>query len=232
MAIITARGIELLRENPHELTVEDLKRYPEFVEFITPTEGSNRRRDKSSTESSTIDPSERTQEEILEDAYERIRARLYDELLETIRSCSPTFFEGLVIDLLIAMGYGGSRADVVQALGKSGDEGIDGIVKHDRLGLDCIYVQAKRYDQDRAVGREEVQSFAGALQGKQASKGVFFTTSRFTEGARKYAKAIGNRIVLIDGNQLAALMVENNIGVSTVATYELKRIDNDYFEQE
>jgi len=147
-----------------------------------------------------------------------------------INSNSPIFFERLVIDLLVKMGYGGTRKDAGQAIGKRGDEGIDGMIKEDRLGLDIVYIQAKRWDS--VVGRPEIQKFAGALQGQRAKKGIFITTSSFSAGAQDYVSRIDSKIVLIDGDMLAQLMIDYNIGVTTIATYELKRIDSDYFTEE
>jgi len=163
-------------------------------------------------------------------AYRRLRQDLEAELLDQAKSSNPAFFERLVVDLLVAMGYGGSRQDAGRAVGKSGDGGIDGIIKEDKLGLDVIYVQAKRWES--VVGRPEVQKFAGALQGHRAAKGVFITTSSFTRDALDYVNVINSKIILIDGQELAALMIDHNVGVSTVGVYELKRIDADYFEGE
>jgi restriction system protein len=156
-----------------------------------------------------------------------LRESLATELLETIKENSPAFFEQLVVDLLVRMGYGGTRKDAGQAIGKAGDEGIDGIIKEDRLGLDIIYIQAKRWD--GVVGRPEIQKFAGALQGQRAQKGIFITTSTFTQEARHFATSINNKIILIDGEELAKLMIDFNVGVGVVATYELKQVDSDYF---
>jgi restriction system protein len=173
-------------------------------------------------------PSDQTPEDLLASAYRRLRRDLEIELIEQVKAASPAFFERLVIDLLVAMGYGGSRQDAGRAIGKSGDGGIDGIIKEDKLGLDVIYVQAKRWE--GTVGRPEIQKFAGALQGQRASKGVFITTSSYTRDAVDYAAVINSKIILIDGEQLAGLMVDHNVGVSTIGMYELKRLDNDYFE--
>jgi len=145
-------------------------------------------------------------------------------------ACSPDFFEKLVVDLVVKMGYGGSRKDAGEKLGRTGDEGVDGIIKEDKLGLDCIYLQAKRWS--GTVGRPEIQKFAGALQGKQANKGIFITTSYFSNDAKGYADSINTKIVLIDGAYLAQLMMEHNVGVSTTETYKLKQIDSDYFSDE
>ena len=161
--------------------------------------------------------------------YEKIRKGLAAELLQKIKKNSPTFFEKLVIDLLVAMGYGGSREDAGKAVGGSGDGGIDGIINEDRLGLDAIYVQAKRWDEGK-VREPDVARFAGALARKGANKGVFITTSDFTGDAREY-DAAGFKIILIDGNQLAQLMIDHDVGVSVEKTYEIKRVDSDYFSE-
>jgi restriction system protein len=176
------------------------------------------------------DVSTTTPSEALEVAYENLRDELADELLAKLKATSPTFFERVVVELLVKMGYGGSRFDAGRAIGKSGDGGIDGIIKEDKLGLDVIYIQAKRWD-NTPVGRPDVMQFAGALHGQKANKGIFITTSRFTDEARSYVSQIGSKIVLIDGEQLTNLMIENDVGVSTVSLYPVKRIDNDYFDE-
>lgn len=147
--------------------------------------------------------------------------------MENISKCSPYFFEQLVVDLMVSMGYGGSRKEAGQAVGGSGDEGIDGIIKEDRLGLDIIYLQAKRWE--NIVGRPEIQKFAGALLGQNAKKGIFITTSSFTQGAIDYVTRIDSKIILVDGGRLTELMIEHNVGVTPVARYEIKKIDSDYF---
>lgn len=222
---ITARGLQLLQEKPSHVTSKSLYRYPEFVEFKTRREASDEVTDASITASDL-----KTPEEILEEAYLRVRTDLAAELLHQISHLSPSFFERLVVDLLVKMGYGGTRKDAGQAIGRSGDEGIDGVIKEDRLGLDVIYLQAKRWD--NAVGRPEIQKFVGALQGQRARKGIFLTTSSFTDNARAYVDKIQDKVVLIDGEMLADLMIDHNIGVSTVASYNIKRIDSDYFTEE
>ena len=166
----------------------------------------------------------------MESSYLHLRQALADELLERIQQASPRFFEQVVVDLLVAMGYGGSRADAGQAVGRSGDDGVDGIIKEDKLGLDFVYVQAKRWDQ--TVGRPAVQAFAGSLEGQRARKGVFITTSGFTRDAEEYVTRIEKRIVLIDGDRLAQLMIDHGVGVAEVATYQVKRVDADYFGEE
>jgi restriction system protein len=219
---ITERGLEVLKRDPPAIRTSFLRQFPEFVEFQTP------RRDTTDREVAGDTDEPETPEEEIEVAYQEMRQALAVELLQTVMSSSPSFFERLVIDLLVRMGYGGTRKDAGQAIGKSGDGGIDGIIKEDRLGLDVVYVQAKRWDGN--VGRPEIQKFAGALQGQRATKGVFITTSSFTRAARDYVSRISSKIVLIDGDMLAGLMIDFNIGVTAVAAYEIKQVDSDYFE--
>ena len=171
---------------------------------------------------------EKTPLEQIEDNFFNINNDLANELLETIKTMSPYLFERLVVDLLLKMGYGGSREDAGQAIGKSGDEGIDGIINEDILGLDNIYIQAKRWE--NVVGRPEIQKFTGALAGQKAKKGVFITTANFSKNAIAYAKDVDYKIILIDGVKLSNLMINYNVGVSVETTYEIKKIDNDYFE--
>jgi restriction system protein len=167
---------------------------------------------------------------LIETGYRQVQQALASDLLDRVKAASPAFFERLVVELLVAMGYGGSLVDAGKAMGRSGDEGIDGIIKEDRLGLDVIYVQAKRWE--RTVSRPDIQQFAGALQGQRARKGVFITTSTFTSEARRYAGKIDTRIILIDGVELAQFMIAHGVGVTPVAVYELKRVDSDYFDEE
>lgn len=227
---LTARGKEILASNLKQVDSAYLQQFPEFLEF--------RARSQTDTDDATetapavsmtapatpgLDP-----EEALEDAYLRLRAEVEAELLETVKAGSPQFFERLVIDLLVQMGYGGSREEAARAVGRSGDGGIDGVIDEDRLGLDVIYVQAKRWE--GSVGRPEIQKFAGALQGQRAKKGVFITTSHFTKDAEDYAARIESRIVLIDGRRLATLMFDANVGVAPRISFTVKSIDGDYFE--
>ena len=172
---------------------------------------------------------EQTPAELLEFGYERLRQTLADDVIARVKDAPAAFFERLVVDVLVAMGYGGSRLDAGQAVGRSGDNGIDGIIKEDRLGLDSIYVQAKRWDQP--VGRPVVQAFAGSLEGHRARNGVPITTATFTREAREYVTRIEKRIVLIDGNELAQLMIDFDVGVAPVVTYQVKRLDEDYFDE-
>lgn len=221
---ITNRGIDLLNQNPKRIDMKILRTFPEYVESI-----------KSKNETypqyiSEIKESSVTPEESLETAYQTIRNALATEILDKVKSCSPSFFERLVVELLVAMGYGGTLQDAGKAVGKSGDGGIDGIIKEDRLGLDVIYLQAKRWEGN--VSRPEIQKFAGALLGNQARKGVFITTSDFTKEAKDYVKTITSNIILINGEELAELMIDYNVGVSVATTYEIKKIDSDYFSEE
>lgn len=173
--------------------------------------------------------SESTPEEALKEAYQKIRESLAEDILDRLKKCSPKFFEEVVLDVLVGIGYGGSREEA-EAVGRSGDGGIDGTINEDPLGLDVIYIQAKRWD--NTVGRPEIQKFAGALQGQKARKGVFITTSTFTQAAQDFASGIENKIILIEGNQLANFMIDRGVGVTTEATYELKRINTSYFDDE
>lgn len=221
---ITERGQQILHQNPRKINTAFLRQFPEFVEFQKTTRV---RLDEAEEEGSN---ETQTPEEMIEAAYQKLRQGLAVELLQMIKDRSPAFFERLVIDLLVRMGYGGTRKDAGEAIGRTGDGGIDGIIKEDRLGLDIVYVQAKRWD--GVVGRPEIQKFAGALQGQRARKGIFITTSTFSQDALEYAARIDSKIVLIDGNTLAQLMIDHNVGVALVASYELKRIDSDYFTEE
>jgi restriction system protein len=223
---ITERGRTVLSQEPKRLDTKFLEQFPEFVAFREGNVGTENER-KSVTPDVSLAAS-KTPFEVLEDAYTQIQSTLANELLETLKKVDPTQFEQIVIDLLVSMGYGGSRADAGKAIGKSGDEGIDGIIKEDRLGLGVIYVQAKRWEQ--IVGRPEVQRFAGALAGQHATKGIFITTSSFTNEALKYTSALGIKVVLLDGLGLADLMIEHGVGVTTESVYEIKRIDSDYFD--
>jgi restriction system protein len=224
--VITDRGKELLNENPPRIKTRDLYRYPEFVEFQKRSKSPVNREDGHIEE---VYEEQQTPEEALESSYSSLRRNLESELLDRIKSCSPRFFELLVVDLLVAMGYGGSRKDAGQAIGQSGDGGIDGIIKEDRLGLDAVYIQAKRWESN--IGRPVVQTFAGSLEGQRARKGVLITTSKFSDDAKRYVTNIEKKIVLIDGELLAQYMVDFNIGVAEVANYTVKKIDVDYFEE-
>ena len=222
---ITTRGKQILSDNPTRIDVKYLERFPEFIEF---RDASRNNRETTTTESVAV-ATEQTPEEALELAHQSLRLSLAQDILSRILSCSPTFFERLVVELLVKMGYGGSRRDAGERIGQSGDGGIDGIIKEDRLGLDTIYIQAKRWQ--GSVGRPEIQKFVGALQGQRAKKGVFITTSSYTAEAIDYASRIDTKVVLIGGQLLANLMMDFDVGVSVSASYIVKRIDSDYFEE-
>lgn len=224
---ITEQGLKLLSERPEKITAALLERYSEFQKF------KNRKKDQSkiSAENEVIQVYENeTPEDSLASAYRLLRKNLEDEILASVKESSPSFFERLVVDLLVKMGYGGNRQDAGRALGKSGDGGIDGIINEDQLGLDVIYIQAKRWE--GAVGRPEIQKFAGALQGQRARKGVFITTSGFTKEALEYVSLIESKIILIGGEKFASLMVEHNVGVTVIGKYEVKKMDSDYFDED
>jgi restriction system protein len=225
---ITDRGKDLLKKQPKAINIELLKQYPEFLEFQQ-LKGT-RSRDKGAELKRTSEVSPETPLEALEAAYKNLRDQLASELLEKLKQTTPSFFEKIVVELLVKMGYGGSRADAGKAIGRSGDGGIDGIIKEDKLGLDVVYIQAKRWD-NAPVGRPDVMQFVGALQAQRANKGIFITTSRFTDEARNYVSGISSKIILIDGEQLTNLMIEYDVGVSTIASYPVKKIDSDYFEE-
>ena len=221
---ITDRGQKTLSANPARIDVKFLEQFPEFMEFRDASKSEN-----GTTTTVDVTPSKTTPEEAIELAHQGLREQLAQELLTRILSCSPTFFEQLVVELLVKMGYGGSRRDAGERIGQAGDGGIDGIIKEDRLGLDTIYIQAKRWQ--GSVGRPEIQKFVGALQGQRAKKGVFITTSSYTADAADYATRIDTKVVLIDGKRLAGLMIDFDVGVAPAATYVVKRIDSDYFEE-
>jgi restriction system protein len=224
ISVITERGMEALKNHPQKIDLRVLQEFEEYREFR------NRRKNEDDSSHLAIEEdsdSGLTPEELLEDAYLKIRRQIESELLTQIKSAPPDFLERLIVDLVVRMGYGGSRKDAGEALGRSGDEGIDGIIKEDPLGLDIIYLQAKRWE--GTVGRPEIQKFAGALQGQRAKKGIFITTSSFTTEALEYVSRIDTKIILIDGTRLAKLMFDHGVGVTTATNYEVKRIDSDYF---
>lgn len=222
---ISKRGRELLANPPEAIDIKFLEQYPEFLEF--------RNQRKKHDEESHSDKSPKREDDIEtpEEALEQAALRLYEELstqlLKQVKSNSPDFFEKLVVQLLVKMGYGGSIKDAGRAIGRSGDEGIDGIIKEDKLGLDVIYIQAKRWE--AVIGRPELQKFVGALHGQRAKKGVFITTSSFSDQAIQYVGQIDPKVVLIDGSQLVSFMIEHNVGVSISGVIEIKNIDLDYF---
>lgn len=221
---ITTRGSSVLGQKPKDINVQYLLQFPEFAQFKMGV------KPPSESQTATEERDDRTPEEQLEANHATVKSTVEAELLAKVKSGSPQFFEQLVVDLLIALGYGGNRKDAGEAIGKSGDGGIDGIIREDRLGLEAIYVQAKKWE--NSVGRPEIQKFVGALHGRKARRGVFITTSEFTRDAIEYADVIETKVVLIDGRRLAKLMFENDVGVSTIGTYAVKRVDTDYFNDE
>jgi len=225
---LTERGKNILDEKPNRIDAKYLKRFEEFNEFQNLTN-----QDSNVTEHNEIvEYTDKTPEEVIESAYQNMKKTLADELLEKIRNVEPAFFERLVVELLVKMGYGGSMKDAGRAIGKSGDEGIDGTIKEDKLGLDIIYIQAKRWKDGNIVGRPEIQKFVGALAGQGAKKGIFITASSFSREALEYTPKNETKIIMLDGNQLANLMIEYNLGVSIQQSYEIKKLDSDYFGDE
>jgi len=225
---ITARGQQVLAENPLLLDIKYLRRFPEFVAFMKGNQKDENKFDGLTAESAMI--GSETPDELLTGGYKQLREALATELLERIKTITPARFEELVVELLLKMGYGGTQEDAGKVVGKSGDGGIDGIINEDRLGLDVIYIQAKRWESD--VGRPEIQKFVGALAGHKANKGVFITSSGYTKEARSFVTQINNKIVLIDGVMMAELMIDYDLGVSTKEVYTVKRLDTDYFEED
>lgn len=214
--VISERGLDVLKATPEKIDVKYLKQFPEFYHFI-----------ESKTKPEPQPPIVENPEEKIETAFQEIINTISKDILDQIKKCPPAFFEKLVIDLLLAMGYGGSRQEAGKVVGKGGDGGIDGVINEDKLGLDSIYIQAKRWKGN--VSRPTIQQFAGALAGKKAKKGIFITTSSYTKEALEYVPTIASRIILIDGEYLAKLMLDHDIGVTKIRSYDLKRIDSDYF---
>lgn len=221
---ITDQGAQVVNQAPPRIDLKFLKQFPEYEKART------KKKETANLADELEEKTGRTPEESIEAAYRRINNDLENEILQTIKTCSPGFFERLVVELIVKMGYGGSRQDAGRAVGKAADGGIDGVIKEDKLGLDNVYIQAKRWE--NPVSRPEIQKFAGALQGHRARKGIFITTSSFTNGAREYVSGIDSKIVLIDGDELAELMIDSDVGVSTVASYNVKKIDLDYFTED
>jgi restriction system protein len=234
--VITDRGLAVLNEKPGKIGTKYLEKFPEFLEFkkhrrgiktenevnkaLIPTDGLE------TGYQELLTPTDR-----LESGYQELRAQLSHDLLERVMKSTPTFFEKLVIQLLVKLGYGGSNIEAGQAIGRSGDDGIDGIIKEDKLGLDVIHVQAKRWE-NKTVGRPDIQAFAGSLEGQRSKKGVFITTSKFTSDAKEYVRRIEKKIILIDGEHLVQLMIDNSVGVSEETKYIIYKIDEDFFIDE
>jgi len=222
---ITDRGLKTLEESPSKITIKYLRQFPDFQTVKEP------KINTSSIEDTTDEVINKTPQEQIEQAFQTIDNALGQDLLQKIKSCSWQFFEKLVIDLLLKMGYGGSKSEAAELIGKTGDEGIDGIIKEDRLGLDVIYIQAKKWD-STTIGRPEIQKFVGALAGQGAKKGVFITTSKFSPDATTYLPKNETKVILIDGQKLVQLMIEFELGVSTKELYKLKITDDDYFTED
>lgn len=223
---ITERGQAELRLNPQRIDLRYLDKFPELADFRRVSQPV----DATSNGDTAVEAISQTPREVLETSYQVLRRELAQELLEQIKKRPAIFFEQLVVDLLVAMGYGGSRKEAGERVGRSGDGGIDGIIKEDKLGLDYVYIQAKRWE--RTVGRPEVQGFAGALDEQKARKGVMISTASFSQDARRYVERIEKKIVLIDGEQLTQLMIDYNVGVAEEQTYTVKKVDLDYFGEE
>lgn len=226
-------GRSVIAENPTVIDPQYLMKFPSFREFMnSQAESSNAEDEKTQRQQIVIsDLKDNTPQDELDSAYKKIVKSLQDDLLLEIMQLNPDFFEKLVVDLVVAMGYGGTAEDAARVVGKSGDEGIDGVIKADRLGFDRIYIQAKKWDPSRTVGRPEIQRFVGALVGKGASKGLFITTCSFTKEAIEFVdRTISQNLVLVDGKQLTRLMIEHNLGVSTQFVIAVKNVDRDYFE--
>ena len=230
---LSARGRATLEERPARVDMAYLMRFSEYVAFRTPGLDGHGAVTAAATAAQAVvmgPDVARTPDDLMEDGHRQLRAALAADLRERIAAMAPAAFEQLVVDLLTAMGYGGPQEDAGLVVGGGGDEGIDGVIKEDRLGLETIYIQAKRWQ--GTVGRPDIQRFAGALQGQRARKGVFITTSSFTREAQAYAAAIQTTIVLVDGAQLAELMIDHDVAVTRVKAYEIKRVDSDYFASE
>lgn len=222
---ISEKGRDVLKSPPTRITIKFLEQFPEFLEFRSPKNGG----EEQSSETVATPAEPETPEEALEAAHVKMKASLATEVLAKVKDSSPEFFEKLVVELLLKMGYGGSRSDSGRAVGKAGDEGIDGVISEDRLGLDIVYLQAKKWE--ATVGRPEIQKFVGALHGKRAKKGVFITTGSFSSEAFRYVEHLDPKVVLLDGRRLAELMIDFEVGVTTLRTYLIKRIDSDYFDE-
>lgn len=226
---LTKNGLTVLTKKLKQIDIKFLEQFPEYIEFKqNQKEKTKEKESEIIIENKEIET--QTPQELIEYGYQKIKKDLSRSLLSFVKQSSPRFFEKLVVELLLAMGYGGSRKDAGQAVGQSGDGGIDGIIKEDKLGLDVIYLQAKRWE--NAVGSGEVRNFVGSLVGQNANKGVFITTSGFTKDTIEYVKTITHKVILIDGEMLTQLMIENNVGVSKEISYDIKKIDSDYFIEE
>lgn len=226
---ITERGRELLKENPSKINMDFLKRYPEYVAWRKAGQASEAETDTSDAQDENV----ATPEENIEISYQASIASVRADVQESLKNCSWQFFERLIVDLLLAMGYGGGRAEMGEAFTKGSDGGIDGVIKEDALGLDAIYIQAKKWDPKGSfkAGRPDLQKFVGSLDGNGATKGLFVCLSGFTNDAKDYIRTSSKRIILVDGEELANLMIRHNVGVRVRDVYELKGLDEDYFSE-
>lgn len=225
---ITDRGLKLLQNGPERITIKILENYPEFKQWRDAQSGSIAKETKNIANDEDVN-NDKSAEERLEEAHSELNEQLKADILQNLYNVSPSMFEKIIVDLLISMGYGGGKAEMGKALMKNNDGGVDGIIKEDELGLDVVYVQAKKHKLDSSIGRPDIQSFAGSLEGFNATKGVFVTTAKFAHTVKDYVERIHKRIVLIDGQRLASLMVRHGVGVRTKDIYELKDLDEDYF---
>jgi len=230
---ITEDGKRVLDQHPTQIDNKFLEQFPPFLDFMqrthtTQSEDAERPQAQNGHRVSTLTSEDGTPEEVIDAAWRMLRTQTGEELLSKVKSSTPEFFERLVVDLLVGMGYGGSFVDAARAVGQSGDGGIDGVIKEDKLGLDAVYLQAKKWE--GTVGRPEIQRFAGSLEGQRATKGVFLTTGTFSREAREYVQQISRRISLIDGAELVSLMMDHGVGVSTGQTYVVSKVDEDFFE--
>ena len=227
---ITERGREVVRRFPDRIDQRILRQFPEYLDYLAPRQGKNALAPATGSAGTFV--GNETPQQAMEEAFLLLRKKLAQDVLDSVLGQTPAFFERLVVNLLVKMGYGGSREDAGEAIGQSGDEGIDGVIKEDRLGLDIIYIQAKKWATTNKIDRKGVQAFVGSLAGKQAQKGVFITTSSFQDSARDYVKHLTQKVILIDGVQLAELCIEFGIGVTESASYVLKKIDPDFFAED
>jgi restriction system protein len=230
--VASEQGRALLAKNPERITVDLLQQYPAFREFYRVSRTRPGEEAPSGSEEATTLVDEVTPEEQIETAHIALHFALRQELIQRVLQNSPSYFENVIIDLLLAMGYGGSHRAAAAQLGRSGDGGVDGIINEDRLGLDRVYIQAKRYAPENSVGRADVQAFVGSLVGLGAAKGVFVTTSGFSHQAQEFVRHLPQRVILIDGVRLTDLMIEHNIGVRVSRAIEIKRLDEDYLSED
>lgn len=226
---ITARGKEVLAKRPKRIDMKFLSQYDEFKVFRSRDRGEEANAD---TVTAVVESATQTPDELIRGIHREIEQALKKELLDRILNTVPAFFERVVVELLLTMGYGGGREGAGRAIGRAGDGGLDGVIDQDALGLDRVYIQAKRYKLNSAISENDIRAFAGSLEGAKATKGIFVTTSYFTEPARKFAERVAKRIILIDGEQLAGLLLRYDVGVRVDTTFSIKKIDEDFFVED